>query len=121
MNNLPPLSEALFDGATPPLSRGWSNWFTGVFLGLMWKKSFNATTTLDFGSIATQSQATLTTTVTGARSGDAVQVTPANDVSGIIFIGVVTADNTVSVYAKNFSTGSVNPPSQVYRIIVLQN
>ena len=121
MNNLPPLNEALFAGAVPPLMGGWSNWFTQVFLCLNWKKSFNITATLDFGLIAAQSQAGLTVTVTGARSGDSVSVTPLADVSGIVFTGVVTAVDTVTVYAKNFSAAGVNPASQLYRILVIQN
>lgn len=118
MNNRPPLSESL-EGAVP--SPGWSNWFTQVFLGLPWKKAFNITATLDFGATAAQSQSGLTLTVTGARAGDAVQVTPTADVSGMVFTGVVTAANVVTVYAKNFSSGSVNPASQQYRVIVLQD
>ena len=118
MNNRPPLSESLA-GAVP--SNGWSNWFNQVFLGLPWKKGLNITATLDFGATAAQSQSSLTVTVTGARSGDAVQVAPLADVSGIVFTGVVTAIDTVTVYAKNFSSGSINPASQKYRVIVLQD
>lgn len=118
MNNRPPLSESL---AGETLSTGWSNWFTQVFIGLPWKQGFNTKATLDFGATAAQAQSSLTVTVTGARSGDAVQVAPLADVSGVIFMGVVTSANTVTVYAKNFSAGPVNPASQIYRIIVLQN
>ncbi len=118
MNNRPPLSEPL---NTPVISPGWANWFTQVFLGLDWKKGYNVTVTLDFGATAAQTQSALTVTVTGARLGDAVQVAPTTDVSGVIFTGTVTAANTVTVYAKNFSVGSVNPASQSFRIIVLQN
>lgn len=118
MNNRPPLVEPL---SAPSLSAGWSNWFTQTFLCLPWKKAFNVTATLDFGAIAAQSQAGLTATVTGAVAGDCVEVTPLADVTGIVFAGVVTAANTVTVYAKNFSAGSVNPASQAYRIIVKQD
>jgi len=118
MNNRPPLSESL---NTEVISTGWANWFTQVFLGLPWVKGVNITATLDFGATGAQSQSALTVSVPGARSGDAVQVSPATDVSGIIFTGVVTAKDTVTVYAKNFSSGSINPASQIFRIIVLQN
>lgn len=117
MNNRPPLSETL---GTPAISVGWSNWFTQVFLSLTWKKSYNKSVTLDFSATPAQSQSALTTTITGIRLGDSVQVTPTTDVSGMIFTGVATA-NMVTVYAKNFSAGSIDPASQVFRIIVLQN
>lgn len=118
MNNRPPLVESL---ATPVISPGWANWFTQVFLILPWTRGFNITATLDFAAIPAQSQTTLTATVSGVRVGDAVQVTPTVDVSGVIFTGVVTANNVVTVYAKNFSAGSINPASQVFRIAAFQN
>lgn len=116
MNNRPPLNEAI---GAPLVSPGWGNWFGQVFLGLPWKRGFNATATLNFGSIASHSQAALTATISGVRAGDAVQVT-APDVSGVNFSGSVTADDTVTVYAKNYTAGAVDPPSQTFRIVVLQ-
>lgn len=120
MNNRPPLSEPLFQGALT-LSQGWSNWITQVFLCLPWKRGFNVTATIDFGSAAAQGQSSATVTIAGVRSGDAVHVTPTADVSGIVFTGVVTAADTVTVYAKNYSAAGIDPASQVFRIIVLQN
>lgn len=128
MNNRPPLSERFpvevdqrAGSMAAKLTEGWSNWLTQVFLCLPWKKGFNVVETLDFANTGAQSQSSLTVTIAGVRQGDAVQVAPLADVSGVIFTGVVTADNTVTVYAKNFSSGAVNPASQLYRIIVLQN
>lgn len=118
MNSRPPLTESL---GTPVISPGWSNWLTQVFLSLVWKQGYNFTATLDFGATPAQSQTSLTFTITGVRPGDSVQITPTTDVSGIIFTGVVTADNVVTVYAKNFTTGSINPASQVFRLLALQN
>lgn len=118
MNNRPPLSESLNSDV---ISNGWSNWFTQVFLGLPWKKGINVTTTIDIGATGAQSQSASSVTVLGARAGDAVQVNPAADTSGMIYTGVVTADDTVTVYAKNFSAGLINPASQVFRIVILQN
>lgn len=118
MNSNPPITEQVGDGWT----RGWSNWFEQVSLALRGlKKSMNYTATIDFGAVSAQSQASSNVTITGARSGDAVQVTPTTDVSGMVFTGVVTAVDTVTVYAKNFSAGAINPASQVFRIVVLQN
>lgn len=118
MNNRPPLIEPL---DTPTISNGWSNWFTQVFLSLAWKIGFNKVFTLTFGIVPAQSQLSLTVTIAGVRLSDSVIVTSINDVSGIIFTGTVTAINTVTVYAKNFSAASVNTGSRATRIIVLQN
>lgn len=114
MNNRPPLQEAFG-------TSGWSNWFTQLFQCLPWKKALNVTATLDFPMVIVNSQAALTVAVTGARQGDAVEVTPYEDVSGIIFTGVVTARDTVTVYAKNIGGGGINPPSTQFRIIVKQD
>jgi len=128
MNNRPPLSERFpveqdqrSGLMAAKLTEGWSNWLTQVFLCLPWKRGLNVIETLNFGSAGAQAQLALTVTVVGAKQGDAVQVTPLADVSGIIFTGVVTAPDVVTVYAKNFSAGAVDPASQTYRIIVLQN
>lgn len=99
----------------------WATWFTEVWRALFgWKSSYTATLTHDFGSINAQVEATTTVTVTGARSGDAVIVRPTTAVNGIILDGTVTAANTVTVRAVNYSSGAIDPASQVYRVIVFQ-
>lgn len=112
--NSPPLREGFG-------SPGWESWFTQVFTAILgWKKTYTTTKTHDFGSINAQSQATTTVTVTGARDGDAVVVRPTTAVNGIIVDGTVTARDTVTIRAVNYSSGSIDPDSQVYRVIVFQ-
>ena len=101
------------------MSSGWSNWFTQVFLGIPWKRGIVTDVTLDFPSVAAQSQQSLTATVTGARVGDFAMVS-GRDVSGVIFTIAVTANDTVTIYAKNFTAGAVNPASHSFKITVLQ-
>jgi hypothetical protein len=120
MNKAPPINESLTEPTGIP-SRNWLAWLLEVFACLPWKKASNTTATLNFPSIAAQSEQGLTVTIKGCRSGDAVIVTPASNVAGVFFRGVVTADNVVTVYAKNFTGASIDPPSILYRIIVLQN
>ena len=99
----------------------WATWFTQVWQALLgWKKTYTTTLTHDFGSINTLSQATQTVTITGVRSGDAVIVRPTTAVNGIILDGTVTANDTVTVRAVNYSSGSIDPASQVYRVLVFQ-
>ena len=99
----------------------WGNFFSEVWYAIRgWKKTYYATLTHDFGSINAQTQATQTVTVTGARSGDIVLVRPTTAVNGIVVDGTVTADNTVTVRAVNYSSGAVDPASQVYRVLVIQ-
>lgn len=126
MNNAPPLTEPPITD-TGIFSQGWAGWFSLAYRLLAWKRSFVVTTTIDFGSVAAQSQLAAIVTpsptqgLVGVRVGDAVQVTPTTDVSGIVFIGVVTANDTVTIYAKNYTAGAIDPASQVFRIIAFQN
>jgi hypothetical protein len=102
-------------------SPSWASWFNQVVTALLgWKKTYTTTLTHDFGSINAQVQATQTVTVLGARTGDAVLVRPTTAVNGIILDGTVTASDTVTVRAVNYSSGAIDPASQVYRVIVFQ-
>lgn len=112
--NNPPLRDA-FDAPS------WASWFTQVLTALLgWKKTYTQTLTHDFGAINAQTEATQTVSVLGARSGDAVIVRPTTAVNGIILDGTVTASDVVTVRAVNYSSGSINPASQTYRVIVFQ-
>ena len=118
MNNLAPIRQPAGDS----WAGEWISWFQNVFECLRWKKSFNYTFVIDFGSVSANSQSTASTvTIPGVRQGDAVDVTPFSDTSGIKYKALVTADDTVSVFACNFTAGSINPASTTFRIIVLQN
>lgn len=100
----------------PPV---WGNWISAVWQALQgWTQTYTSSITFDFGNISAQSQATTTVTVTGARSGDAVLVRPTTAVNGIILDGTVTAVDTVTIRAVNYSSGAIDPGSQSYRVIV---
>ena len=116
MNNTPPIREQVDMGWTP----SWANWFQQVFECLRWTRSFSAATTLNFPAIPAQSQSSLSFSVQGARVGDAALLTPSVDVPGLIFSAAVTANNTISVTAKNFTTAAVDAPAISFRLIVLQ-
>jgi hypothetical protein len=49
-----------------------------------------------------------------------VIVRPATAVNGIILDGTVTSNDTVTIRAVNYSSGAIDPASQAYRVIVLQ-
>lgn len=123
MNNNPPIQESYnVSGIWASLTTGWSNWFTQVFKALMgWNLGFTTTAILDFPLITTLAQAVLTVTIKGVLNGDTVMIQPLVFQAGIIFNGYVTSNNTVSIYATNITSGSINPASNTFRIIVLQN
>lgn len=118
MNNNAPIRQPAGDSWPSE----WAAWFQNVFECLRWKKSFNYAFVIDFGAVAANSQsAASTVTITGVRQGDAVIVTPLADTVGIAYKAIVTGNDTVSVFACNFTAGSINPASTTFRIIVLQN
>lgn len=101
----------------------WASWFNAVMRSLLgWDASVTATTGYDFGSINGGTEESITVSVPGVVSTDTptVIVTPSSNVSGVNFSGLVTSDDTVTIYAKNFTTGPINPPSMTFRVLVFQ-
>lgn len=108
-------------GSLATWPKPWGNFLTQVWQALFgWSHTFYATITHDFGNINAQTQATTTVTVEGATVGDAVLVRPTTAVNGIILDGSVTAANTVTIRAVNYSSGAIDPASQIYTVIVFQ-
>lgn len=100
----------------------WASWFTSLWQSVFgWKKTYTGTLSKTWASIAAYSEASQTVTITGARSGDAVVVTPATKTTGIVDNqAVVTASDTVTVYAQNTTSGAVVPGAKTYRLVVFQ-
>lgn len=81
---------------------------------------------LDFPAIAANNTEALSITVTGARRGDLVSVSPADESGAndyaddkLIFTGRVTADDTVVVQAHNMGASTVaDPAGQSVRVLV---
>ena len=86
-------------------------------------KILSATATLDFGSVAANSFADLTVTVTGAAVGDTVSIGVPNGslLNDISFFGWVSATNTVTIRCSNVSsTTARDPASGTFRATVTQ-
>lgn len=81
----------------------------------------SATATLDFPSIAANTSADLTITVTGAAANDiAMAGPPVTQVSGITVSAFVSAANTVTIRAANVTVGAIDPASATYRASVIR-
>lgn len=82
----------------------------------------SATATLDFGSVAAQSFADLTITVTGAATGDCVSlgVPTASVTAGIVYSAWVSATNTVTVRAHNYTAGPLDPASGSFKAAIVR-
>lgn len=103
------LVRGLFAAADKPAAR--------VALGIITNAS-----TLNFGSIASLGAADLTITVTGAAVGDAVHLgLPAAPTAGIAFNAFVSAANTVTVRAMNYTAGAIDPAAAAYRVVVIKS
>lgn len=81
------------------------------------------TATLDFPSIAHNDSHALDATVTGVKVGDFVKIVPPVEVATtkLICIGVVTAEDTVTVIMSNNAGGSVNLASGDYKFHITRN
>lgn len=119
MNIRPPLREV---PNASTWTQGWTAFFTQLFEAVGWVKGWSYSFDLDFPSVPANSQsAGLTVTVPGARQGDSVNVTPFSGTVGITYKGIVTSNDTVTIYAINFTAGAVNPAAMKYRVVVIQN
>ncbi len=88
--------------------------------GTQLSKILSATASLDFPSISANSSSDLTITVTGATTGSSVELgLPTAPTAGIIYMGFVSAANTVTVRAFNVTSGAINPASQSFTATVL--
>jgi len=82
-------------------------------------KHLKASATLDFPSIAVQSSANLTMTVTGAAVGDDCFVTlNGTPAAGLDYIAWVSATDTVTVRAMNVSSAAVDAAAATFRVHV---
>ena len=123
MNSALPTREDLpVAGERAVWTTAWKNWFSAVMRALVWNLSLTGTKTHDFGSINAHTESSTTVTVTGARTDGTptVTVTPSLNTAGISYKGVVTADNTVTIYALNTTGAGIDPASTVFRVLVLQ-
>lgn len=118
-----PVTDELINGVrTAAWTQPWANFFNAIVRALVWNLSLTATKTHDFGSINAHTELSTTVTVTGARTMDTptVLVTPSANTAGIHYKGVVTGDDTVTLYALNTTALAIDPASTTFRIVVLQ-
>lgn len=124
INAVPERSDALGEEdrlGNRHFTQPWLEFFRTVFFALFgWKRSFTALKTFDFGNMAAGGELTTTVAVLGARQGDAVIVTSKTKIVGLGVDGFVLANDVATIRRFNFSTGAIDPASDDFRVIVLQ-
>jgi len=79
------------------------------------------TATLDFPSISSNAQESLTMTVTGAAVGDTVMLGPPATIEAeLSWSGFVSAADTVTIRVNHSHGGSINPASATWRVTVIK-
>lgn len=103
------------------VNAAWKEFFKSIFAGLFgWARSYTKTSTIDFANIVAGGELTSAVSVPGARQGDAVIVSPKTKVVGLGCDGNVSASDIVTVRRFNYSLGAIDPVSDDFRIVVLQ-
>ena len=123
MIGTPPLKSSLpAETGLAVWTQPWASWLTALSQAIFgWSKTYTGTLSKTWASIAAHDEASQTVTITGVRSGDLVIVSPATKTTGIVDnIGIVTASDTVTVYAQNTTGGAIVPGAKTYRIICFQ-
>jgi hypothetical protein len=121
INPVPDRSDVIVGDKILTAKPSWLEFFKSIFAALMgWKRSYTANLTFDFPNIPGGTEATAPVAVPGARAGDLVLVTPKTHVAGLDCWGMVTADNTVTVVRANFTAGAIDPASDDFRVVVMQ-
>jgi hypothetical protein len=80
---------------------------------------YKGTLAHDFGSISAGSSLTTTLTVTGAAVGDPVAVSIDQPNTDLVYTVWVSATNTVTIKASNYTGSAVDPVSTTFQVIVL--
>lgn len=84
-------------------------------------RTLTNTATLDFPNTSSNSSSDLTMTVTGAADGDVVAIgVPNGSYTAGLFVGFVSAANTVTIRFHNTSGGGVDPTSGTFRASVIK-
>jgi hypothetical protein len=99
-----------------------------IYKSASWYESptiLKGSTTFDFASIASNSSATTTITVTGAAVGDPVALgrptpTGTGAVTELTFEAFVSAVNTVTLNVVNATTGAADLDSATYNVVVFK-
>lgn len=97
-----------------------SSWASGTFQTLM-RGNVN-TGSLSFGTIAANSTATATISVTNAALNDMVLLGPPSGLeAGLIATGIVSTPGLVTVRLHNGTTGSITVSTLTWRVAVVKN
>jgi hypothetical protein len=121
INTVPEKSEVAVSKDILRAPPAWLEFFRGVFFALFgWKRSYTATTSIDFGLIGAAGQLTAAVAVPGARAGDAVLVSAQSQVNGLGVFGYVSANDVVTIVRFNYSAGAIDPAADNFRILVFQ-
>lgn len=121
INPVPERGDVIVGTDVRTATPSWLEFFKSIFSALTgWKRSYTALKTFDFGNILAGGEATTTVAVFGARQGDLVLVTAKTLVAGLGAEGLVSANDVVTIRRCNFSTGAIDPGSDDFRVVVLQ-
>lgn len=80
-----------------------------------------ASASLNFPNIAKQDSATLTIELDGATVGDSVILAPPSALpAGLMPVGFVSGNDTVSITLFNLTAGNINPAAQTWGVSIIK-
>lgn len=104
---------------------GWKKWCQEVTDGLNslttgLSSTASGSFTLTFPEVALGANLAISAPLAGASVGDIVVLHPSSSMTGVIFTGIVTLADTVSIVANNYTTDAVTPGTVSFTVILLR-
>lgn len=96
-----------------------TKWARSVFIELTKVRRITASATIDFASIAAGAIGTATISAPGVQVGDFVTLSaPSTLEAGLMFCGLVTAADTVTIRLHNTTGAAIDPASATWKCTV---
>lgn len=112
-----PLRESLSSNI---FATGWPKWFNSISAYSAQLTEFQPT--INPAAVGANATSEQTFTVTGVKADDVVlTINKPTHTSGVGIVGYrVSADDTIAITFMNTTAGSVDPPSETYKVIILR-
>ena len=115
----PPEADHWIEGETPRLTNVAWRWISRVFANYPKVQTFSVT--INPTAVSANTTSNQTFTVTGLTTNDRVVVNKPTHTAGLVLGNAYcSAANTLAITFGNLTAGSIDPPSEIYRVVSIR-